>query len=250
MNQVQIRRYEMLVRVRDFGTAHADLFPKPSVAHDAFTTVAETVEQLTAHTVSKLSTAQGTANKAKARAALLDLALKVAQTGRVIAGHTPDTEEKFALSTEPTDQELLMRARVIAGAAEPMKDLFIARLLPKTFLVDLGAAIEAFEAAIRQRRAGKDQRKAASTHIEQALAAGDDAARALDAMVRNRLGDDAATMEAWWQNRRVMHPPRRAPRVKRAAAAPPSAATSAPVEAATPKASPAEPPDVTNPKAA
>ena len=56
MNAVQSRRYEMLVRVRDFGDAHADLFQESSLAQQTFAAVAEVV-QLNAHTVSKLSAA-------------------------------------------------------------------------------------------------------------------------------------------------------------------------------------------------
>src|SRR5207237_6742229 len=137
---------------------------------------------------------EGRSTKAKARAALLTLAEKVAQTGRVIAVHTPGLDETFELSAKPTDQELLMRARTFATKAATVKDQFIAHLLPKTFVADVDAAIAAFEAAIQQRQAEKARRIAARTQIEQILTAGIESARALDAMTTNRLGDNPITM--------------------------------------------------------
>src|SRR4029077_5508651 len=38
MNAVQTRRYEMVVRVRDFGDAHADLLPESSLGRQTFST--------------------------------------------------------------------------------------------------------------------------------------------------------------------------------------------------------------------
>ena len=40
MAAIETRRYEMLVRVRDFGDAHGDLFPTSSLAREQFTAVA------------------------------------------------------------------------------------------------------------------------------------------------------------------------------------------------------------------
>ena len=88
MNAVQSRRYEMLVRVRDFGDAHADLFQESSLAQQTFAAVAEAVEQLNAHTVSKLSAAPGMTPKVMARADLQDRLEAISQTARVIAEQT------------------------------------------------------------------------------------------------------------------------------------------------------------------
>ena len=208
MNHMQTRRYEMLVRIREFGTAHADLFPESSLARQAFAAVAEAVQQLNEHTVTKLSAAQGTTTKAKARAALLDCVEAVGQTGRVIAEHTPGLEEKFVVPVLPSDQALLMTARVFAAAAEPLKDAFFAREMPKTFVADLEDAIARFEGAIHARDAGKGERVAARERIQAALNSGLAATGALDAMVANRLRDDPATIAVWKRNRKVSYPPR------------------------------------------
>ena len=213
MNAVQLRRYEMLVRVRNFGDAHADLFPASSLAHQAFSTVAESVQQLSAHTVSKMSSVRGTTTKATARAALIDRLAAISQTGRVIAEQTPGLEEKFLLPAKPSDQVLLMTARVFARDAEPLKARFLTHVMPKTFLADLEEAIGRFEQAIHERDAGRDDRIAARTNITATVESGLAAVRALDAMVGNRLRDDPATLAVWRRDRRVQYPKRARPSV-------------------------------------
>jgi hypothetical protein len=145
MNATQIRRYEMLVRVRDFGNAHADLFPEPGLARPTFAAVTEAVEQLNTHTVAKLSAVQGITTKAKARAALLERVEAIGQTGRVIAEKTPGLDGKFAVPSDPSDQALLMTARLFASEAEPLKDQFVEHLMPETFLAELEEATGRFE---------------------------------------------------------------------------------------------------------
>jgi hypothetical protein len=225
MNALQSRRYEMLVRVRDFGDAHADLFPESSLARQTFSAVAKAVQQLNADTVSKLSSVQGTTTKAKARAALIDRLEAISQTGRVIAEQTPGLEEKFVLPADPSDQALLMTARVFARDAEPFEDRFIEHVMPTTFLADLEEAIGRLERAIHDREAGKSERIAARAKIEAALTSGFAAVRALDAMVGNRLRDDPATLAMWKRDRRVSYPNR--PHTNVEASAQASAATPA-----------------------
>jgi hypothetical protein len=209
MNRKQISQYDMLVRVRQFGAAHADRFPDPSLARDTFAAVAQAVEQLEIHTVAKLTAVQGTPTKAKARAALLALAQRVDQTGRVIAAHTPGLDGTFVLPSEPTDQELLSRSRVFLDRVPAVQAQFIAHLLPPAFVADLKAAVAAFEAARQQRQADKDSRLAARRQIDAALDAGIEAAHALDAMVGNTVAGDAVTLAVWASDRRIVYPPKR-----------------------------------------
>jgi len=43
-------RYEMLLRIRDFGKAHHELFPESKSGHQAFGIVARAIEQVDGHT--------------------------------------------------------------------------------------------------------------------------------------------------------------------------------------------------------
>ncbi len=53
MTSSDIRRYEMFVRVRDFGEAHAALFPKASLAQEQFAAVAAAATALSGHAVTR-----------------------------------------------------------------------------------------------------------------------------------------------------------------------------------------------------
>src|SRR3954468_17556422 len=98
MDTMQTRRYEMLVRVRDFGEAHGDRFPKQSAAREQFTAVADAVTQLGAHAVSKMTAArEGAASKSAARRALIDALEAVSRTGRIIATSVEGLDDKFQL---------------------------------------------------------------------------------------------------------------------------------------------------------
>ena len=76
MTGSDIRRYQMLARVRDFGDAHHDLFPPASLAGQAFAAVRSAVTDLAEHAATEESgrgsTREGTTSKAVAREALRD----------------------------------------------------------------------------------------------------------------------------------------------------------------------------------
>ena len=85
MNSFDRRRYEMLVRVREFGNTHGDFFPATSVAGTAFAEVASAIEGMKTfaadHTSGRGTAREGTSNKATAREALraaMDSSVRVA----------------------------------------------------------------------------------------------------------------------------------------------------------------------------
>src|ERR1700745_931625 len=99
MTSKETRRYEMLVRVRDFGEAHRDLFPTSTRGGEAFAAVAEAVRQLTDHAVAKLSPAQeGKAAKTAAHTTLLEQLTAIKETARVVA-KVPGFNKVFRLPT-------------------------------------------------------------------------------------------------------------------------------------------------------
>ena len=209
MDTTQTRRYEMLVRVRDFGNAHGDLFPDSSLAREHFGTVAAAVTQLSTHAVSKLSAAQeGKSTKAMAREALYDRLAEIGRTVRAIAGDTPGLEDKFQLPAFLADQALITTGRLFARDAEAFTAQLIGHGMPTTFVSDLLGLVERFEQAIHDREARKDERAAARAHITAALASGTAAVRKLDAMLANHLKDDPATVVVWQRDRRCGHPRR------------------------------------------
>ena len=238
----ETRRYEMLVRVRDFGDTHGDLFPTSSLARDQFTAVAAAVKVLSEYSVRKMSAKQeGKRTKGLAREALNDRLESMVRTARAIARDTPGFEDRFHIPSPRTDQALLTAGRLFARDAEMIRDPFLAHAMPQTFVADLLEVVDTFERAIHDRDAGKGGQTAARASMDAALASGTAAVQKLDAMVTNHLRDDPATDALWRSIRRIGHP--RRTRAK-ASASPP--VPSAPTPTATPP-SAAAPPQTTPP---
>ena len=235
MRTIETRRYEMLVRVRDFGKAHGDLFPESSLAAKHFATVAAVVQELSGHAARKMSAArEGKSNKATAREALLVSLETISRTARTIAEDTPGLEDKFYLPDPQTDQALLTAGRVFANDAEHFRSTFVAHAMPKAFVDDLHELVDRFEQAIHDREAGKDDHATARANIEAALSSGTVAVYKLDAIIANQLRGDPGTMATWRRDRRVAYP-RYKKAVAGAAATPAAPAQAAAAAAAAPQ---------------
>ena len=207
MRNIETRQYEMLVRVRDFGDAHGELFPESSLAGDMFETVGTAVKQLSEQAVSKMSSKRGgLRTRTRARDVLLDRLQALSRTAGAIGANTAGLEDKFELPDAPSDQALLTAARLFGRDAEAFKSQFIAHGMPQTFIAGLAQLVERFEEAIRGREAERDEHTAARASIEMALASGLAAVKTLDVLVANRLLDDAVTMAVWKRDRRVVYP--------------------------------------------
>jgi EAL domain-containing protein (putative c-di-GMP-specific phosphodiesterase class I) len=53
MNVLEKRRYEMLMRVRDFGATHKNLFSAKSLADEMIAIISSTVQELSKHAASQ-----------------------------------------------------------------------------------------------------------------------------------------------------------------------------------------------------
>ena len=231
MNTVDTRRFEMLVRVREFGTIHADLFPASTLGGKAFAALTSAVADLTQHVSAQLSgigsAREATTSKAVAREALRDDLDAIVRTVRVMALDDPGVAEKFTLPRSSGDHALLSTARQFASDAKPLAKEFIEHYMPKDFVTDLIEDISEFEQAMSDREAGRDIHTTAGAAIEGTMDAALDAVRRLDGLVPNRLRDDPTTLAAWDRARRVEYRARKkaeAPEASRSCAS----ATSSP----------------------
>lgn len=207
MNSLDTKRYEMLVRVRDFGVANEALFPSSSLGGQSFVAVAGAVSALNEHAATHMSgrgsAREGTVSKAVAREALRDDLEAIMRTARAMALDTPGVDDKFRLPRGSGDQMILNTARAFLRDAGPLSADFVKHDMPDDFLADLQSDIEAFEEAIRDHETGKDTHVAARAAIEGAIDAGLDAVRRLDAIVPNRLRNDSKALASWERARRV-----------------------------------------------
>jgi hypothetical protein len=210
MNRIDLRRYEMLVRVRDFGDSHGHLFPESSLARQTFTAIAAAVRQLDLQRLQEeaASVIARAHRKDAARRALGDRLTKIVQTARVLANDVPGLEQTFELPAKVTDQTLLAAARRFHEAAAPHNAQFVSHGMPATFLADTNGLADALEAALRERGMSRDEQVGARERIKTTLAEALAAVRKLDVIVTNHFGDDAVTQAVWRRDRRVLYPSR------------------------------------------
>ena len=210
MNAIEAKRYEMLVRVSQFGKDHGDLFPGTSQARQHFADVAAAVKELSGSAVEKMRAEDDAkTRKTTGRRALCGRLRAMSRTARLIEGDNPGMQDKFVFPDPQTDQALVTAGRMFAQDAEAFTKPFVAQGMPKTFIADLKALVDRFEQALNDRSASDAAHATARKAIAAALAAGTTAARKLDAMMANQQIADPAIVELWSRDRRVGHPPRR-----------------------------------------
>src|SRR5215831_3236019 len=172
---VDIRRYEMLVRLKAFGTSHAELFPAATGGGTLFAALGPAVDELEAHVVAQAAgthaTSQGVSAKNAARTRLRQLLATLTRTATIATAATPGLAQKFRLPKSQSDQRLVAAARAIVQDATPFADAIATHNLPSTFLADVTAAIDALEAAIQAHATAKESRVAARAAIDRGLSA-------------------------------------------------------------------------------
>lgn len=183
MTRQQRFKYEMFVRVRDFGTAHAALFPEASKGGQAFARVLAAVaaldEQQQAHL---LGLAEARRIKAATRDAVVDYMKTIAAAARRFTLQDP-AESPFVLPKKRRLGTELVTARRFMAAAAPRQKDFEDFGLPSTFLSDFKALVDQLQQATDVRLSSKTTRRKAQAGIVDALAEGLDAVRDLDVIV-------------------------------------------------------------------
>jgi hypothetical protein len=199
MNTIDIHRYSMLVRVSDFGAAHRDLFPAAGTAGRLFAAVSKAADELrtevTAQATGQIAAREGAMSKAAARDTLRQAVEGIARAARAIG--TPELAARFQLPGGRSDHGLTTAARAFGEAAAPLKAEFVAHGLPKAFLNDLQAALDAFETATRVRFAARATGAAARAGIGSTIDAALAALTRLDAIVVNTLQGKPTLLAAW-----------------------------------------------------
>ena len=156
MNSFDMRRYEMLVRVREFGNTQADVFPPSTIAGQAFAEIAATIQGLNTHAADHLSgrgsAREGVTSKAVAREALREDLDAIIRTARAMSLDTPGVEDRFRPPRGVGDLSLLNTARAFARDAAPLKEQFINYSMPDDFIEDLDRDIRLRRGEPRSRR--------------------------------------------------------------------------------------------------
>ena len=202
MTKQDRQRYDMLIRVRDFGAQHGQQFAENSAAPAAFAVVSAEIERLAALNITarNASEASRVADKAAARRVLGDVLIRAGQTARVIARTTPDLTARVPTPLPLADQELITLARQFAERATPHVERFAALGIQ---LADLDTGIATFEQAVHRRGKGRNERVQTRAQVEAAFTRAYDAVAILDVSVANCLASDPVALAVWKHGRRV-----------------------------------------------
>lgn len=202
MNDNLRRRYEMLLRVQDFGKQYAASFPPSSLGSQLFLeleVIIGEIEQLAATKEAReRGSREGTVNRGEARMALRDDLETISNTARAMALSTAGLEDKFRLPRgKINDVDLLNIARAFAADALPLKDEFIRHEMPSNFLDELDAHITAFEQAIDRQQRSKRERVSATEGLGDGVERGVNKVRQIDPVVRNKFRDNPKVLSEW-----------------------------------------------------
>jgi hypothetical protein len=215
MTDNDTRRYEMFLRVRQHGMDEAASLAANTFVTSLFNTLSTVITELETHTGAQssglTSARQSTRSKAVARDEVERDLQAIARTARSMSQSVPGLEQKFRLSRDLKDQDLLTAARMFAADALPLKAEFIKRGLPATFLDDLDDDIAAFEEALTQRTQGTSTHVNATAAIDDLIERGMNTVRELDPIMRNIYAENTGKLAAWLSASRVERAPRRAP---------------------------------------
>lgn len=165
MTRQQRFKYEMFVRVRDFGVAHAALFPEATKGSQAFARVLAAVaaldEQQKAHL---LGLAEARRIKAATRDAVFNYMKTMAAAARRITQQEP-AESPFVLPRKRRLGAELASARAFMAAAASRQKEFEAFGLPATFIADFQMLVDQLQQAADVRLSSRTVRRKAQADI-------------------------------------------------------------------------------------
>ncbi len=206
------RRYNMLVRVKEFGSKHADLFPVGSAGATTFAELGFLVDRLNSHAVSQSSgrtnAQKGAVGKAAARVALRDAVHAIVKMARGMAVANPEIGATFQRPVNRSERALVTRAEQFVISAAPFAAAFVSCGLPGTFVADLQGKLDAFGASSKAHTTAKQAHITARKDITVTVASALAALQQLDPIVEYRLGNDPGLLAAWRSARHVEQPAR------------------------------------------
>jgi hypothetical protein len=207
MTGIERRQFEMLVRVRSFGQAHAALFATP-VAQETLAAVSKAIDDLTVADMGKVSAAAAArANRrAVARRALMDLLRNMNRLARNLSAEGTDVP-RLAPMASRSDQALLTMGRLYAEESVAFEAMFSGHGMSPA---RIAAVTAAFEAAIREQSNSRSNHVASAARIHGLLGAAIRGARRLDLIIDNHLDHENELGAEWKQLRRIE--PARGPR--------------------------------------
>lgn len=203
MNRKQRYTHEMLVRVRDFGAAHPEQFPRSSPGGERFAQVAAAVEAVDEHVKNRaLGKAGARGVKASTRAAVSRYMKTIAKAARRIT-RTDRDRSPFRLPRQRSLTVEVGTARAFLEEAEKRQADFVGIGLPATFISEFAVLVNDLSQAADVRLSSKTMRANAQAGIVAAIARGLDVVRDLDVIVEVATSGDPVLAATWRAARRI-----------------------------------------------
>lgn len=203
MTKAQRLRYEMFVRVRNFGVANRDVFPESTAGGRTFAHVAEAVAAIEEFLARRtLARAEARKVKATTRTAVTRYMKAIASTGRRAAMGEWGTHP-FRMPARKSTPVMLTTARLFLDEAERRQEKFIELGMPPTFLRDFQKLIDELALAVSLQHDSRGSRRKAQAGLDNTLSRGFAAILDLDVTVANALRDDPVRFAQWEGARRI-----------------------------------------------
>jgi len=211
MNDDNRRRYEMQVRVNQFGIDNAGDFT--GIATTKFgelaTLVGETESKSAAQQSGFGEAAQQFEVKDTARENLRDEMSDISRTAKSMEYAFDGIADKFRFQRNMSDANMLAKGRAFHTESLPYNADFIAYGLPATFRAELNAAADAFEASFSNTASATAEHVAATADTSAKVREGMVIVRTLDGIVRNVYANDPGKLAAWLSASHVEKAPKK-----------------------------------------
>src|SRR6266404_8646617 len=203
------RANQMFVRVREFSTRHSADFSPTGVIHQLFTELAAEIENIDTHATKQTASAAHAEHLTELRGNARD-ALRADVEAIYRAARAMGVETNFPLPAPGNDNALLRSARAFAANAAPLSAQFIAHELPATFLADLTADADAFEAAMTAQGNAVADRVSAGAALSDAIDRSLEIVRKLKDLIRIKYANDPVVLAEWTTASHIERAPKRA----------------------------------------
>lgn len=213
MNINERRRYDMFIRVAQFGADNTADFPAGSVGAAQFgevTAVIDRLQELLGDQSEGFSDARFEFNnKDTARENLREEISDINRTARSMVYAIPGIDEIFRMPRNTSDANLLAVGRAFHENSAVYEAQFVEFGLPATFRQELQDAINDFESALGTPGTAIDEQVAATAQIGEAIRRGMIARRILEGVVKNKYRSNVGKLAAWLSASHIERAPKK-----------------------------------------
>lgn len=201
MNKNDRVRYDMFIRVDEFGKTNAADFPAGGIGAARFADITGLIAQIQTligdQTASRDDARFNYNTKGTMRENLRAEMSDINETAHSMVYQVAGIDLKFRMPRGSSDVNMLAAARAFYANSEEYKTQMIEYGLPATFRHDLNDAIAEFEQSLNAPGAAMDSQVAATADLGEIIRRGMQAVRTLNGVVRNKYRANTGKLAAW-----------------------------------------------------